>query len=171
MDSLCPPLPATIARMNNKTCKTRKQKFMQVVQILAPGDQLIFQAAQRIPEEKLPAFPGGAALEFVVAFQNLRESVSIPIKPKARQARQDKLGPHRLECRVFSSDVLAPFQKGLRALSQSLRGETACRKAGFSAPDALFVGHPAIVGMIARDRPDCGGPAAARCYPVFIYFG
>lgn len=72
-----------------ETCKTRKLKFMQVVQILAPGDQLIFQAAQRIPEERLPALPGGAALEFVVAFQKMRESTSIniPIKPRAHLAR------------------------------------------------------------------------------------
>ena len=85
--------------MNNKTCKTRKQKFMRAVQILAPGDQLIFQAANRIPEERLPAFPGGVALEFVAAFQRLRESTSIniPIKRKARQARHaghHKPAPH-----------------------------------------------------------------------------
>jgi len=73
--------------------------------------------------------------------------------------------------RVFSSDMLASFQKGLSALSQSLRAEGRAGELGFSAPDALFVGHPAIVGMIARDRPDFGGPAAARCYPVFIGFG
>jgi hypothetical protein len=88
-----------MARMNNETCKTRKQKFMHAVQILAPGDQLIFQAAQRIPEEKLPAFPGGAALEFVAALHKLREtaSISLPIKPKAHPARDaghQKPAPH-----------------------------------------------------------------------------
>ena len=86
MDSRCPFLPATIARMNNETCKTRKQKFMRAVQILAPGDQFIYQAAQRIPGERLPAFPGGAALEVVVAFQKLREPINIPIKPKTHQS-------------------------------------------------------------------------------------
>ena len=54
---------------------------MRAVQILAPGDQFIYQAANRIPEERLPAFPGGAALEVVVAFQELREPINIPIKP------------------------------------------------------------------------------------------
>jgi hypothetical protein len=77
--------------MNIKTCRittsrTRRQQFEQTVQILAAGDQLIFQAAQRIPEERLPAFPGAAALEFVAAFQNLRESRSHPIKRKAHQS-------------------------------------------------------------------------------------
>jgi hypothetical protein len=81
--------------MNIKTCsvttsRTRKQQFEQTVQILAAGDQLILQAAQRIPEERLPAFPGAAALEFVAAFQKRRESRSLPIKPNARH----KPDPH-----------------------------------------------------------------------------
>jgi hypothetical protein len=72
---------------------------MQAVQILAPGDQLIFQAAQRIPEERLPAFPGGVALELVAAFQRLRESTSINIPNKlkthaARDAGHHKPAPH-----------------------------------------------------------------------------
>ena len=84
--------------MNIKTCsvttsRTRKQQFEQTVQILAPGDQLILQAARRIPEERLPAFPGAAALEFVVAFQKQRESIGLPIKPKAHHARHNKHGP------------------------------------------------------------------------------
>lgn len=60
------------------------------------GHQSILQAAQRIPEERLPAFFGSAALEFVAAFQELRESVAIPIKPKAHAAHHDKPGPHPL---------------------------------------------------------------------------
>ena len=50
----------------------RKEQFMQAVQILAPGDQNLCHAAERVSEEKLPVAPGGAALEFVVAFQKLR---------------------------------------------------------------------------------------------------
>jgi hypothetical protein len=85
--------------MKIETCYTRKQKFMQAVQILSPGDQLTIQAVQRIPEERLPAFPGGAALEFVVAFQKLREttSISTPNKPKthaALHAGHNKPAPH-----------------------------------------------------------------------------
>ena len=76
--------------MNNETCKTRKQQFRRAVQLLVPGDQFIYQAAQRIPEEKLPAFPGGAALEFAVACQEPREPTSIPINPKAHHAHHDK---------------------------------------------------------------------------------
>jgi hypothetical protein len=56
--------------MNNKN---RKQKFMRAVQLLAPGDQFIQRAAQGVSAEKLPNFPGSAALEFVVAVQKLRE--------------------------------------------------------------------------------------------------
>ncbi len=47
----------------------RKQQFLQAVQILAPNDQFIYDAAQRIPEEVLPIAPGGVALELVVAMQ------------------------------------------------------------------------------------------------------
>jgi len=81
--------------MNNETCKIRKQQFLQAVRILAPGDPFIYQAACRIPEKRLPAFPGGATLEFVAAFQKLRESISIIplIKAKANHARHNKPGP------------------------------------------------------------------------------
>ena len=51
----------------------RKSKFLSAVQILAPHDQFIYQAAQRIPAEQLPAYPGATALEFVVAVQKLRQ--------------------------------------------------------------------------------------------------
>ena len=45
----------------------RKQRFLKAVQILAPGDQLALNLAKCVPEQKLPAYPGGAALELVVA--------------------------------------------------------------------------------------------------------
>jgi hypothetical protein len=47
----------------------RKLQFIQAVQILAPGDKSILEAAQRVKEEKLPLFPGSAALEFVAAME------------------------------------------------------------------------------------------------------
>ncbi len=47
----------------------RKEQFLQAVQILAPNNPFIYQAAQRIPEEVLPIAPGGVALELVVAMQ------------------------------------------------------------------------------------------------------
>ena len=50
----------------------RKQMFLQAVQILAPGDEFILQAAQLVREEVLPARPGGAALEFVAAMERVR---------------------------------------------------------------------------------------------------
>jgi len=50
---------------------------MRAVQILAPNDPFIHQAAGRVPEETLPVAPGGAALEFVVAMERLRRSVLV----------------------------------------------------------------------------------------------
>jgi hypothetical protein len=43
----------------------RKQQFLRAIQIMAPNDPLVFQAAQRVSEEALPVAPGGEALEFV----------------------------------------------------------------------------------------------------------
>ena len=51
----------------------RKQQFLKAVQILAPDDRFIHQAARRVQEEMLPLAPGGAALEFVVAMQNWQQ--------------------------------------------------------------------------------------------------
>jgi hypothetical protein len=66
LDSLCPCAHATIGNMK------RKQHFLSAVQILAPGDSFTLAAAQRVPEESLPVYPGGAALEPVVSLQKLR---------------------------------------------------------------------------------------------------
>jgi hypothetical protein len=85
--------------MNNETCKTRKQQFIQAVRILAPGDQFIHEAARGIPEDKLPIFPGGAALEFVAAMERLKPSTtgtattsrSSPSTSRQGQNHQDQL--------------------------------------------------------------------------------
>lgn len=52
--------------------KSRKLRFLRAVQILAPRDGFIQRAAARVDEETLPAFPGGAALEFVAGLEKLR---------------------------------------------------------------------------------------------------
>src|SRR6266446_9412418 len=49
----------------------KKENFLKAVQILAPDDQFILQSAHCVAEESLPAAPGGAALEFIVAMQRL----------------------------------------------------------------------------------------------------
>jgi thioredoxin-like negative regulator of GroEL len=53
----------------------RKQQFLQAIQIMAPNDSFVIQAAERVSEETLPVAPGGAALEFVVAMERLKNSV------------------------------------------------------------------------------------------------
>jgi hypothetical protein len=58
----------------------KKEKFLTAVQILAPNDAFILQSAQLVREETLPAFPGGAALEFVVALRRRR------LHPRAAEA-------------------------------------------------------------------------------------
>jgi len=54
----------------------KKQQFLNVVEILAPDDPIIREAAQAIPEEKLPSCPGAAALEFVMALMKLRKPLT-----------------------------------------------------------------------------------------------
>ena len=75
----------------------RKSKFMQAVQILAPHDQFIYQAAQRIPAEQLPAYPGAAALEFVVAVQKLRQPLQdLQIRATKNKQRSGSVGRAKL---------------------------------------------------------------------------
>jgi hypothetical protein len=50
----------------------RKEQFLEAVRILAPGDAFALRAASGIPENRLPAFPGGVALEFVSAIERLK---------------------------------------------------------------------------------------------------
>src|SRR5438045_1039391 len=47
------------------------ESFLNAVQILAPNDLFIHQAALCVNEESLTAAPGSAALKFVVAMQRL----------------------------------------------------------------------------------------------------
>ncbi len=54
----------------------RRQRFLNAVQILAPGDKFILWAAQGVPEESLPVCPGGAALDLVVAPQKAMASAN-----------------------------------------------------------------------------------------------
>jgi hypothetical protein len=59
-----------------------KAKFLKAVQILAPGGDFVLRAAQRVPEETLPIYPGGAALELVVALQKLGSRIvhNLPVQ-------------------------------------------------------------------------------------------
>ena len=70
---------------------------MQAVRILAPHDQFIYQAAQRIPAEQLPAYPGAAALEFVVAVQKLRQPLQdLQIRATKNKQRSGSVGLAKL---------------------------------------------------------------------------
>ncbi len=60
--------------------KNRKMQFIRVVRLLAPQDNLAMQIARRVRENDLPAYPGGAALEFVVALSRLRSSLNCPCR-------------------------------------------------------------------------------------------
>jgi hypothetical protein len=57
---------ALLGRMKNK-----KVQFIRAVRLLAPRNSQILKFAMRVSEEGLPSFPGGAALEFVAAFEKL----------------------------------------------------------------------------------------------------
>jgi len=67
----------------------RKLKFMQAVRILAPDDQFIHQAAERVREGALPAFPGGAASSSSRPWKNFAAHPSKPdrMDPGTRPGR------------------------------------------------------------------------------------
>jgi hypothetical protein len=56
----------------------KKEKFLRAVQILAPGNNLIMQVAQRVSEEQLPFSPGGMALELVAKMERLLTTAACP---------------------------------------------------------------------------------------------
>lgn len=62
----------------------KKQQFLKAIEILAPGDSFIFEAAEQVPDQDIPNVPGGAALEFVVAMERLRSSVAGTARPFSR---------------------------------------------------------------------------------------
>lgn len=64
------------------------QRFMRPVKALAPDDQLIFQAAQQVTEEKWPGCPGIAALEFLVRLAMLLDQQPRPSKPTSKKPQQ-----------------------------------------------------------------------------------
>jgi hypothetical protein len=99
----------------------KKKQFMRAVQILAPDDQFIFEAAQRIPEEKLPAFPGAAALEFVVGLGKLLNRQ--PPGPKEQSQEQHH---HQPACMVKGS-------------ADELMGKPASIRHPLTLPNALRV--------------------------------
>jgi hypothetical protein len=79
--------------------KNIKQQFLTAVRILAPENDLILKLAQRIPEEQLPAYPGGAALEFVTSLQKFSPIRCSPVgwlgpvsPPIRRRCRAGGLG-------------------------------------------------------------------------------
>ena len=69
----------------------RKGIFLKARQILAPNDPSIQQAAQRVTERQLPVAPGGVALAFVAAMQDV-PNPSWPCKArfKGRLPRSEK---------------------------------------------------------------------------------
>jgi hypothetical protein len=51
--------------------KTKREKFLAAVQLLAPENPFIIQVAQRVSEADLPSAPGAAALELVAHLESL----------------------------------------------------------------------------------------------------
>ena len=78
--------PCEYGRMNTI------ESFIKAVQILAPDDQIIHQAARRVGEKGLPANPGGAALESVVPMQRMKA----PAWPCKARFRSFRSGSHKL---------------------------------------------------------------------------
>ena len=63
----------------------KKESFIRAVQILAPNDQFIHEAAERVQEEILPIAPGAAALDFIVAMQTWKKENGRTTEHSARR--------------------------------------------------------------------------------------
>jgi len=137
---------------------------MHAIRILAPGDHLIYQAAQRIPEEGLPSFPGGATLEFVAAFQELRKSINLPIKSNGRRSDRHKPGRHQARAgkdRLPLSHALrvrsAEYWLRLGEADKALRELEALPKSAWNHPSAVESRVAAVgaleerTGAVARE--------------------
>jgi hypothetical protein len=131
--------------MNN-----RKSQFLQAVQSLAPNDNFIFQAAQRIPEEKLPAFPGGVALEFVVAMERFKSSTprtSTKSRSKSHQHYQARFNQAHYERETFeTSETCETETKPGLTLNQAIHVK--------SAEFWLKLGEPAQALMEMERLPE-----------------
>jgi hypothetical protein len=77
----------------------KKQKFLKAVRILASDDPFVLRTVRRIPEERLPAFPGGVALEFVAMSERLRGKTGCT-GDRVRLRRRCGAGWSRLNCRT-----------------------------------------------------------------------
>jgi hypothetical protein len=99
----------------------KKQQFLNAVQTLAPGDKLIFNAAQGVREESLPVAPGATALEFVMAMQRLNPFVQEQPSRK-RAGRLIQVKPARKCCRGNAATDNA--ERGL-PLSDAIRVKSA----------------------------------------------
>lgn len=114
--------------------KNIKQQFLTAVRILAPENDLILKLAQRIPEEHLPAYPGGAALEFVATLQKFSPIRCAPVgwlgpvSPPSRQ-RCRAGQPHR---------QLTPGHRNLRS------SEAPCRSKLMEPTHSLHSNNPPI---------------------------
>src|SRR6266702_102541 len=90
----------------------KKENFIRAVQILAPPDQIMQQAARRVSEEGLPAATVGAALEFVVAMQRMR-APAWPCKTRFKLAHR-RLAAHTT-CPVAQESL--PLKHALKVKS------------------------------------------------------
>ena len=124
----------------------RKQQFLRAVQILAPGDQFILKAAERVPEESLPVAPGSAALDLVIAMQKL-------MPPAARDCSTRNLDRNRPEGQLSMSHALriqsAHYRLKLGEVDQELL-ELGALSAGASEHPSAVKARVAVVRTIRK---------------------
>lgn len=108
-----------------------KERFMQAVRLLAPGDQFILRAARDVREETLPLAPGGAALEFVAAMEKLKRSeapLPLPAKalPRGKQGQAEPPTPRQSGAASWKQEFeRAEAEHGQLPLPHALRVKSA----------------------------------------------
>jgi hypothetical protein len=130
----------------------RKQKFMQAVRILAPGDQFILRAARGVREETLPMAPGGAALEFVATMEKVK-AAEPSASPPARAAAPERSG--RIEAGAGMQPSAGPRGQDLEPAERK-QGQLPMQEAlrVKSAEFWLKLGQPVQALMELNQVPD-----------------
>ncbi len=127
----------------------KKEQFLKSIEILAPGDALLFKIANLVAEASLPAFPGAAALELVAAVERLKPLLADWLSYRTK--RPTSKCNHQ-SCRAVANRK--ELRKGL-PLSDAMRVE--------SAEYWLGLGQP-VEAIMELDRVS----EASKKHPWFV---
>jgi hypothetical protein len=132
----------------------KKQRFLDAVRILAPDDGIIISMAAHVDEAALPAFPGGAALEFVAGMQRWFPKASHIPAAMGPPAGELERVPNAARSQLSLSHALrvqsAEYWLELGEPEQALRELERLPEGSRSHPRAIRAGMAAVAALRER---------------------